>query len=148
MTPSSSCTCLPPPSLHLFQIGGRCKYYTDTHTHYNHMQTQCLSSPARHGHGDFDRLLVEHPPGYRIVCWSRSLSLSSLLLRSPLSHPLLSSCPSPLTHPLLLCHICFCPVTICSSSCLLQTAWTPLCVHQKLFQWLFTPHNEIVPRPQ
>lgn len=42
--------------------------HTCTHTHCKHIHTRCLSSVARHGHGDPDRFLAEHPPGYRIVC--------------------------------------------------------------------------------
>ena len=109
--------CIPssPSSISYRKEGEMQILHRHTHTYCKH--TQCLSSPARHGHGDFDRLLAEHPPGYRIVCSSGLFplllpSLISSLLSTPV-HTLLSSI-SPSLPPLL------CPVLVSSSPLLLS----------------------------
>lgn len=93
--------CASPPSTFHRKEGG-------THTYCKHTQTQRLSSPAGHGHGDFDRLLAEHPPGCRTVS-TPSPSTPSL---APLSHTLLSRVPPSRA---LLLHLCF-----VFASCLLR----------------------------
>lgn len=80
-------------------------------THTVSTYNQCLSSSASHGYGDFERLLAEQPPGYRIVCNSElfSLPLSFLILFPLFVHP-----PPPLSfisysslQPLFNRHLCF-----------------------------------------